>query len=198
MKWRISVFICCFVVSITAGLDAFCDPITINPGDSYDSITNLTQETELRNYSTINSDIQTNGWDFDVYNYGTINGTVYTDGGFVRQHIDSGDAIHKITVDDTDNLYVHIDSAQNINLTDIIGLGNGAEFKITNSSILLDDFADWNNWTQKVKFEGTNHLIVSDATSIQNNTPVKDGASGLEINVLGLDPDFEVRLSLFV
>ena len=198
MIWRTRVLVCCFVVSITAGMDAFCDPVivTINPGDPYDSIINLTQETKFYNHSTINSDIQTNGWDLDIYNYGAVNGTVYTDGGFVRQHIDSSDAVHKITVDDADNLYVHIDSVQNINLTDIIALGDGAEFKITNSYIYVNTLTDWNNWTQKVKFEGTNHLIVSDATSIQNNTPVKDGAVGLKIDVLGLDPDFEARLSV--
>lgn len=195
MIWRTSVLVCCFAVCIIAEKDAFCGVITINAGDTNNSIGNLMQDTELRNYGTINSDIHITDCFLDVYNYGTINGTIYTSGGFVRQHIDSADAVHGITVDDTDNLYVYIDSAQNINLTDIIALGDSAKFKITNSSILVDDFADWNNWTQTVEFEGANHLVVSDASSIQNNTPVKDGASGLTIDVLGLDPDFEPILS---
>ena len=157
----------------------------------------MTQETKLYNHATINSNIQTNGWDLDVYNYGTINGTIYTDGGFVRQHIDSAGAINKITVDNTDDLYVHIDGAQNqdINLSSLIALGDSAKFKITNSYILVDDFADWNAWTQTVELEGTNHLIVSDASSIQNNTIVEHGATGLTIEAPGLDPDLRVELS---
>ena len=197
MIWRTGILICCFSISITAGMEAFCSPVivTINPGDPYDSITNLTQETQLYNYGVINSNIQTNGYDLDVYNYDTINGTIYTGGGFVRQHIDSGGAINKITVDNTGDLYVYIDSAQNINLADIIALGASAEFNITNSSILVDDFADWNNWSQTVKFEGTNHLIVSDASSIHNNAIVEHGATGLTIEAPNLDPDLRVELS---
>lgn len=197
MIWRPGVLICCFTISITAVMDAFCDPVivTINPGDPYDSITNLTQETKLYNYSTINSDIQTNGLDLDVYNYGTINGTIYTDVGFVIQHIDSAGAINKINVDNVGDLYVHIDGAQNINLTDIIALGDSAEFKITNSSILVDDLETWNTWTQTLEFEGINRLIVSDVNSIQNNAIVEHGADGLTIEVPGLDPDLRVELS---
>jgi hypothetical protein len=197
MIWRTGVLICCFTISITAGMDAFCDPVivTINPGDPYDSITNLTQETKLYNHSTINSNIQTNGWNLDVYNYGTINGTIYTDGGFVRQHIGSDSVANKITVDNTGDLYVYIDGAQNINLTDIIALGDSAEFKITNSSILVADLVDWNTWAQTVKLEGNNRLIVSDVNSIQNNTVVNHGADGLTIEAPGLDPDLRVELS---
>ena len=189
MKWKLFVFSSCFITVATAVNGALCEAIiNVNANEIRSDISQLTQKTTLYNYGTITSDIATDGYNFDVYNYGTINGVIYNDGGLVKQHIESADAMKSITVDDSDCLYISISGVNNIGLTNLITLGNAAEYKIVSSSIVIDNLQTWNDWNQSVKLDGTDTLIFSDPSVVQSGDVIKHISETLDVSVQGLDP----------
>ena len=190
MKWYSCAFICYLLVFQNA---VFADTsITVNDVVNYMDV--FHENTELRNYGTINANIYTDGYDFDVYNYGEITETVYTGGGIVRQHVNSLDMLNRITVDDSDNLYVFVDGVSNVGLTNLINLGD-AHFDIRHSSIVINDFTDWTNWDQSVALDNTDTLIISNASTVHDGDTIRHINSAIDVQIPDLDPAYNVELS---
>lgn len=195
MKCRVFVLVCCFMTSAVAARVAFCDVRIRHDVSDGVYIGPLTDNTILENYGIIDSDIYANDNLLDVYNYGTINGIIHTDIGFINQYVDSVDALHKVTVDNGVDLYIVIDGVDNINLTDMINMGDAANFNITHSSIVINDFADWQNWNQIVNLDATDTLIISDSSTIVSNTVINHVNARVPIQTPDLDSNFRVELS---
>ncbi len=159
-------YICLLInfLAITFATDCYAIVYQDNTGNI--GTLNLSDNAIIRNYGNID-DIYTNNNYLKIYNYGTI-GTVHNSGfSFVCQYIPSNDALHKINMDGTD-FQVDI---QNIDKVDLNVLKNivsdvDGEINITNSSIVINDFADWRSWNQNVSLIGTNTLYITNVDTI--------------------------------
>lgn len=188
----IYVFSLCTVVMDTALANDDFYTYTVN--NDVNTTIYLSQDTKLINHSIINSPIETMGYNLDVYNYGTINGMVGPSTGFIRQYVSSDDTLNKINVDSGSDFYIYISNLSNVNLGDIKNLGD-AEFNITNSVIVIDNFEDWQNWSANVKLDSTDTLIILNPDTIISGQQINHVTTPIEIKVKDLDKYYKIKLS---
>lgn len=125
----------------------------------YRSTMDLDDITTIKNYGEI-KDIYTKGFNLTIYNYNTI-GTVHNSGAVVNQQICGNETLHKINVTGG-RFSVNIDNVNQVDLSVLQQIVSDADktIVINDSSIIINDFADWRNWDQKVSLTGTNTLYI--------------------------------------
>ncbi len=127
---------------------------------------NLSADTVIENYAHID-DIYTNANNLQIYNYGNI-GVIHNSGAaYVWQYIPDNSALNKINLDGS-TFRINI---TNVNSVDLLTLKNvvfdaDGIIDITNSSIVINDFADWRNWNQDVSLHGTNTLYINNVLTV--------------------------------
>ena len=155
----------------------------------------LTGYETIKNYGTINS-IYTNGNNLQIYNYGTV-GFVNNAGGisFVHQYIPDNSALHKINVSGG-NFSVDVTNVNQVNLIMLKDVVAGAEqVNIANSSIIINDFADWRQWNQNVLLSGANTLyLVHPETVISGERIQFVQNNGTTVVLLDSDKLYKVSL----
>ena len=141
----------------------------------------------LHNGGTINGIINTNGKNLYIYN--TVNNATInvTGGGNVVQKIESNEQITNLNVNGA-SYGIQIENVDNVNLADIQNM-NATSFMITDSSIVMDDFNSWQNWSKPVVLDGNICLIINDASSVTSGTIINHTSGGSTMNVIITDLD---------
>ncbi len=157
---------------------------------------NMNLSVHLYNDGYINGTINTNGHVLNVYNSGTIAGGINASGGTVIQHVRSGTELTNISVTGG-GFSVEIDGYQNANFTDIKNM-NADSFTITGSSVVIDDFNDWQNWDKNVVLNGEILLIINNPESVHSGEVIRHTVNGNTINVVipNLDKMYKPELIL--
>ena len=141
----------------------------------------------LYNNGAISGTINTNGNNLYIYN--TVNNATInvTGGGNVVQKISAGNQITRINLVG-DDFGIHVENMTNLNLSDIQNM-NASSFRITESSIVMDDFNSWQNWNKPVVLDGNITLIINNADSVNSGTVINHTLGGSTINVTIPDLD---------
>lgn len=161
----------------------------------------ITIDTDMSLYNdgTIDGRIDTHNHNITIYNTGSITGGITTEnGGSVRQMINSQAEINTINVVGGNHI-IQIENFQNIQFADIKDL-NATSFSLTNSSVVIDDFALWQTWGQNVNIEGHVNLIINNKDTIVDGDVVHNIVSGWEnliVNVTDLDSMYVVELKQY-
>ena len=141
----------------------------------------------LYNHGTINDTIDTNGWNLLVHN--TVNNAeINTVGGNVVQIISNVDEAKKLNIT-ADNFTVSIENVPNLNFSDIKDM-SAESFTITDSTIIIDDFTQWQNWDKHMTASGVIHLKITDDNAINYDGEYINNVSGAEavnVQIEGLD-----------
>lgn len=150
----------------------------------------------LYNNGTINGSINTNGNNLFIYNTGVMSGTIINDtGGNVTQIMRNQNEITDIDVVGN-NFFIEIDNIGNLNFDDIKNM-DATSFRIKNTSILVNDFNDWQNWNQNITLEGALTLIINDYETITDGDVVNNVTAGnhVSVHVNNLDSLHKIQLS---
>ena len=142
----------------------------------------------LYNQGTINGSINTNGYNLFIYNSGSLNGEIInTSGGNVTQIVRSESELTDVNVA-SNNKILRIDGYQNINLNDITSM-DASSFVIKESSVIIDDFSDWQQWDAVVHLEGPVSLIINNASTVNSGEVINHTVYGDVITVKITDLD---------
>ena len=129
--------------------------------------------TVIQNNGIIN-EIYTNGYLLRITNYNTVN-VIYNSGaGAVAQQIPNNDALHKLNVNGG-NFSVDLSGLNLVDLGLLQNVVSGADKQIVinNSSVIINDFADWRNWNQNVLLSGTNTLYLKNPETVTSGELLK-------------------------
>ena len=141
--------------SAVSSFDYGAYDIVVEPGAEVSSVGNtitMTGSVCLHNNGTIYADIDTNEQNLFVYNSGTISGNIINTNGIVTQIITSAPEITNINV--TGGTFnVQIENFENLNFSDIQYI-NPASFDLKNTSIVINNFTQWQNWGQTITLSG--------------------------------------------
>ena len=184
--WLITAFANCFAENVFAEIyNAVIDRI------------DLDNHMEIENFGTIN-EIHTNGYNLTVLNHGTI-GKIYNyDDAYINQKISNQSMLNKIVIENADEFVVNVDGVKDgIDLNVLQNItADATSVVINNSSIIIDDFADWRNWNQDVSLTGVNTLYVRQSNTINSGEPIKFLTdNGTHIVLLDADKTSKVTLS---
>jgi len=163
------------------------------PGDTI----TMTVPVNLYNSGVINGTINTGEWGLDVYNSGTINGDIdITGGGSVVQHVRFDAEMTHINVVGG-GFSVQIDDYQNADFNDIKNM-NADSFTITESSIVINNFADWQNWDKPVVLDGNILLIINNPESVHDGDVIKHAVNGntVHVDIPNLDKMYKPELTM--
>lgn len=149
----------------------------------------------LHNNGTINGVINTNGNNLMVYN--TVdNATINVTGdGNVVQVISADNEFTHLSIGGAD-FGVSIEGVSNVNFSDIQGM-NANSFVITDSSVVIGNFNDWQNSLDKnISLEGNVCLIINDADTVNSGVVITHTVSNDTINVIipNLDKMYKTEL----
>lgn len=142
----------------------------------------------LHNNGIIYADINTNAQNLLVYNSGTIYGNIINTDGNVTQVITSVPEITDINV--IGGVFnVQIENFDNLNFSAIEGISATA-FDIKNTSIVINDFTQWQNWGQTVNLSGPISLIITDTNATDYDGAIIGnifGNNSVGVQISGLD-----------
>ncbi|MBO7042829.1 MAG: autotransporter domain-containing protein [Alphaproteobacteria bacterium] len=144
---------------------------------------------EIHNSGTIIGPIDANDNSFFIYNTGTMSGNIITNHGeIVTQIINSSDDRTNFTINPA-NFRIEVETGSaDINLDNIRSVDAG-KIVIKDSRIVMNNFADWQNWDKDVDIEGVVYLIINDAETIQDGDFLAHAVSGDTVNVEVLGAD---------
>jgi len=149
----------------------------------------------LYNYGSINGQIDAR-YNLSVYNSGTIHDGITTvNGGNVTQIINSPEQITNISVVGG-NYTVRIEGCENLDFNSIKDMNVGT-FVITDSSVVINDFSQWQNWGKDVVLEGRTILIINDVdTDISGNVinNISSGQNYLTVQIRNGDDLYSAQL----
>ena len=148
-----------------------------------DAFIEMNDVVHLHNSGIINGIINTNGNNLMVYN--TVdNATINVTGdGNVVQVISADNEFTHLSIGGTD-FGVAIEGISNVNFADIQSL-NSNSFVITDSSVFMDDFNDWQNSLDlDISLEGNVSLIINDADTVHSGDVITHTVSNDTINVI--------------
>lgn len=162
MNRRVTVCLLLFYVAHYFATDVFADELINGSHDRID----LYDDTVIINHGIINS-IYTNDYNLIISNYNTIYNVYNSGTAYVNQQISDNEALHKINVIG-DNFSVNINNLNQVDLTQLKDIVSGADktIVINDSSIIINNFADWRNWNQNVSLTGTNTLYIQNPETI--------------------------------
>ena len=178
----------CFIYSCVYDAPAV---VNIDNNDNVHNYT-LSETTVIRNYGWYD-EINTNNKALTVYNYGYI-GTIYTSGtADVIQEVPDTSALKPLHVSGA-GFKANITNVQNVNVNDIKNLG-ATEVEISDSSIIINDFADWRNWAAQLNLNGNNTLYLVHPETVISGEEIK-GINSNGTNVVLLDSDKLYKVTL--
>lgn len=141
------------------------------------------------NNGTINGNIDTNGNNIVIQSAGDINGNIIAcdDHTCVTQLITSNAELKTLNiVNGTYNVRL-----QDVDRADFTGIQNlsGQTYRFSNSSVVMDDFSDWQNWDKTVELDGVNTLYINNSYTVNSGDVIRGVVYPENINVVFLDPD---------
>lgn len=136
----------------------------------------------LHNSGYINGTINTDGNILVVYNSGMMSGGINPNGGLVKQVITSASEITDIGMPDGQKPVVEIENYNNFDLKTLSGI-NASSFIITESSIVMDNFSDWQMCPENIELNGNISLIINNPDSVQSGEVIKYTKRGTRIFV---------------
>ena len=148
----------------------------------------VSSTTELYNNGTINGAIRTDGCNLIVHNTGTVSGNIIIEnGGNVVQMMNTPEEVTNLNVIGN-NFSVEIGGVNNVDF-DVIKNINATSFSITGSSVVINDFNDWQNWNTNVSLDGLITLIINDYETVGQSQVVNHVTAGdvVDIRVNNLD-----------
>lgn len=148
---------------------------------------NMNSPVYLYNSGNISGTINTNGNGLFVYNSGNMNGVIDAQGGYVVQGIRSESEITDVNVING-NYSVLVESFDNVELNNIKNI-MAQSYIIKNSSVVMDSFDDWQNWTENVTLDENISLIINNANTVTSGTAINHVTNGATINVQIKDLD---------
>lgn len=151
----------------------------------------------LYNSGHINANIDTNGKNLFVYNSGTIDGIINSDGGNVIQVIRSDKEIKDINMVDNQSPDVVIENYDNFNFDNIDNI-NATSFTIKDSSVVIDDFNDWQMCSENINLRGNVSLIINHVDTVNPGEVINYTVSGDTISVQITDLDKMYKPELVV
>lgn len=142
----------------------------------------------LHNSGIIYANIDTNEQNLSIYNSGTIYGDIINTNGNVTQIITFVPEITNINV--IGGVFnVQIENLDNLDFSIIEGI-DATAFDVKNTSIVIDDFAQWQNWGKTVNLSGPISLIITDTTATDYDGEIIGnifGNNSVIVNIDGLD-----------
>ena len=169
-----------------SGITAFTDSVVyVENGVIVSSMGNTISMTEpvyLYNHGRIDGTINTNGNTLIVYNSGIINGGINPNGGMVKQVITSVSEITNISMQFEQKPVVVIENYNNFDFNNIQDI-NAQSFVIKESSVVVDNFSDWQMCAENIELSGNIVLIVNNAESVPSGEVIKYTKSGTRIVV---------------
>ena len=136
----------------------------------------------LYNSGQIDGTINTNGYVLVVYNSGLINGGINPNGGLVEQVITSPSEITNIGLPMGQSPVVAIENYNNFDFNNLASI-NAQYFVITDSSIVIDNFSDWQMCPENIELAGNISLIINNPDSVTSGEVIKYTKSGTRIFV---------------
>lgn len=141
------------------------------------------------NNGTINGNIDTNGNNIVIQSAGDINGNIIAcnDHICVTQMITSNAELKTLNIVNGDyNVLL-----QDVDRANFAGIQNlsGQTYRFSNSSVVMDDFSDWQNWDKTVELDGVNTLYINNSYTVNSGDVIRGVVYPENINVVFLDPD---------
>ena len=94
-----------------------------------------------------------------------------------------------IVNNNTDKFIISVENFNGVNFTSIANL-NAPKYVFKNSSIVINNFQDWNNWNKNVLFDGNdNKLYITNSYTVQSGTYIRHTNSLTNIEVIIQDSD---------
>lgn len=170
--------------------DSGVENVYVEPGAEVSSVGNtitMNGPICLHNNGTIYGNIDTNEQNLSIYNSGTISGNIINTNGNVTQIITPDTGIHFVNVPNG-NFYVHIENMgeNNLNFSDIKNI-NATYFDVKNTSIVIDDFTQWQNWGQTINLSGPIHLIITDTNATDYEGEIIENIYGNKSVIVEID-----------
>lgn len=148
------------------------------------------QEMIVQNNGTIDSVLDTNSNNLKIKNTGNIGG-VYINGlSSFTQIISNNSEITNINVSgDINRFNVSVENFNGVKFSDIKDL-NANKFSFIESVIVIDDFADWNNFEKTVSFiDNNNTLVITNSYTVESGTYIKNTGGATNVEVIISDQD---------
>ena len=183
------------------GISAFTDSdVYVENGaivSSGGNIITMNDDVYLYNHGRIDGTIDTNGNTLVVYNSGVMNGGINPNGGVVKQVITSATEITDIGMPVGHKPIVSIENYNNFNFNNI-GNISAESFIIKESSVIMDNFTDWQMCPENIELSGNVSLIINNAASVQSGEVIKYTKSGTRIfvEIKNLDKMYKPELTV--
>ncbi len=169
-----------------SGISTFSDSIVyIDSGAIVSSTGNniiMNEPVYLYNSGHIDGTINTNGNTLVVYNSGLMNGGINPNGGLVKQVITAPSEITNIGMPMGQSPVVAIENYDNFDFNNLDSI-NAQSFIITDSSIVMDNFSDWQMCPENIELNGNVSLIINNPDSVNSGEVIKYTKSGTRIFV---------------
>lgn len=163
---------------------------TINP-ESGTSIS-ITAPMTIQNDGVIDGNLDTNDYNVHIRNSGNINGNIIVYHDYtVTQIIQSESDIQVLPITGNYNFTVNVENfSTGANLNSLQNL-NAGKYVIKNSSIIINDFADWQNWTADVSLpsDTVTTLVITDSSNVTSGTVLKHVTDPLNVIIRMTDMD---------
>ena len=156
--------------------------VTISPEYGNPILISTGETVHLYNSGIINGAIDVNGNTLVVSNSGIINGVINPNGGLVKQLITSSSEITHIDMPVGQKPVVVIENYNNFDFNNVQSI-SAQSFVIRESSIVIDNFSDWQMCSENIELSENISLIINDATSIKSGEVIKYTQSGTTIVV---------------
>ena len=162
--------------------------VVVNSGSGYINIDK--QGTFIENNGTINAILDTNGKNLRIKNSGNVGGVDINGFSSVTQIISNNSEITDINISgNTNRFYISVEDFDNVKFSDIKDLDSN-NFSFTKSSVVIDNFADWNNYEKSVSFIGNdNRLIITNSYTVESGAYIKNTGGATNIEVIISDQD---------
>ena len=142
----------------------------------------------LYNAGYINGTVDTQGFNLFVYNSGYIDNIVNTNGGHVTQVIRSDSEMTDISIIGNQSHDVIIDGFDNFNFDNIHDM-NVESLTIQDSSVVIDDFSDWQMCAENITLGDDVLLIINNANTVTPGEVIAFTKRGSIISVQITDLD---------
>jgi hypothetical protein len=142
----------------------------------------------LYNAGYINGNVDTNGFNLFVYNSGYIDNIVNTNGGHITQVIRSGSEMTDINIIGNQSHDVIIYGYDNFNFDNIHNM-NVESLTIQDSSVVIDDFSDWQMCNENITLGDNVLLIINNANTVTPGEVIAFTKRGSIISVQITDLD---------
>ncbi len=142
----------------------------------------------INNDGVINADIDTNEKLIYIRNGGTINGSIIMyDNCELTQIINSAGDIHSLNVSGNHNVNVQMTGFSGMaDLNQLKTLNHVGAFQITNSGIVMNDFAEWQNWDANIEVNNVT-LYINNPETLHSGDVIRHVNNASNINIILLN-----------